>query len=374
MSAPPDAAVLARRAMRRDRRVYLASHPIIFALLAATRGRPVTRLGRTVLVQSPAAFIETLTRLPLDRAADRTTGGLAREFVADGVLFDQDGRAHRDTRRSFAADLSAAGVDRLRPVWREVLSRRLAALGAGETVDMTDVTAELAGATVCALLGLDADPLAVAKAASTVAAAAAHAHLPGPRPLGADRVLADRTGELIRLVGTERPDAAGAAAMLAVAAVNTTVAGIPRAVAWCADCGLWPQAACDRRREVLTAELLRMTAATGVLPRVAAADGTVNGKSVRAGDRLLLVARHAAGAHRGGPDCDRPAEPRVAQLVFGAGPHACPGAALARAQLSDTLEMLAPYRPVVAAARADRRSALPGWRALIVRATVARPR
>jgi cytochrome P450 len=368
VSAAPGAAVTARRAMRRDRRVYLVSHPVIFGLLAATRGRPVTRLGRTVVVQSPAAFIEALTRLPLDRTADRTTGGLAREFVADGVLFDQDGQAHRDTRRSFAADLCTAGVDRLRPVWREVLSRRLASLGAGGTVDMADVTAELAGATVCALLDLDADPLAVARAASDVAAAAAHAHLPGLHPPGADRIVAERTDQLIRVVGVHRPDVAGAAAMLAVAAVNTTVAGIPRAVAWCADCRLWPQAACDERREALTGELLRVTAATGVLPRVAAADGAVGGRQVRAGDRLVLVARHAAGAHRGGPDCDRPAEARIAQLVFGAGPHACPGAALARAQLSDTLKMLAPYRPVVVRARADGRSALPGWKSLVIRA------
>ena len=79
------------RARRRDRRVYLASHPFIFGLLVSTRARPVTRLGRTVLVQSPDAYVEALTRLPLDRAAARTTGGLAREFVSDGVLFDQDG-------------------------------------------------------------------------------------------------------------------------------------------------------------------------------------------------------------------------------------------------------------------------------------------
>lgn len=352
----------ARRARRRDRRVYLASHPVIFGLLTATRSRPVTRLGRTVLVQSQAAYTEALTRLPLDRTADRTTGGLAREFVTDGVLFDQDGQAHRDTRRSLATDLSTAGVDRLRPVWRDVLSRRLSPLGAGLTVNMTEVAAELAGATVCALLDLDADPLAVARAAAEVAAAAAHAHLPGIRPPGAERALTERTGELIRVVG------GGAPAMLAVAAVSTTVAGLPRAVAWCADCGLWSRAACDQRREVLTGELLRVTAATGVLPRVAAADGEVDGRGVRAGDRLLLVARHAAGAHHSGPDCDRPAEPRVAQLVFGAGPHACPGAALARAQLSDTLQVLAPYQPVVVRARPDRRSALPGWRSLAIQA------
>jgi cytochrome P450 len=84
---------------------------------------------------------------------------------------------------------------------------------------------------------------------------------------------------------------------------------------------------------------------------------------------LLLVARHAVDAHRTEPDPLDPASPQVAQLVFGVGPHACPGARLARAQLADWLAALAPHRPVVVSARADRRSALPSWRSLVIRAS-----
>jgi cytochrome P450 len=362
-------AAAARRARARDRRVYLASHPVIFALLAATRGRSVTRIGGTVLVQGTDAFRQVLTRMPLDRTAEGTTGGLARELVSDGVLFDQEGQAHRDSRRAVSADLSAAAVERLRPAWRAVLGQRLAPLAQGESVDLTKVAAEVAGTTVCALLGLDSDPLAIARLAAEAAAAAARAHLPGlPRP-GSARAVAVATDRLISALGADQPGTAGATAMLAVAAANTTIAGLPRAVAWCADYGLWPDAASTTRLDVLTSELLRVTAPTALLPRVAAAAGRVDGVDVRPGDRLMLVARHAAGAHRNPPDCDRPASAQVAQLVFGAGPHACPGAALARAQLADTLELLAPYRPEVVRARADRRSALPGWRSLLIRAT-----
>lgn len=58
------------KARRRDRRVYLRAHPLLFALLAATRGRPVRRLGRGILlVHGTAAYREALTRLPLDRTA-----------------------------------------------------------------------------------------------------------------------------------------------------------------------------------------------------------------------------------------------------------------------------------------------------------------
>jgi len=374
----------ASRARRRDRQVYLVSHPVIFALLAATRGRAVTRLGGTVLIQGTDAFREALTRLPLDRTAPGTTGGLARAVTEDGVLFDQDGSAHREMRRSLAADLSVAGVERLRPEWRAVLARRLSPLSAGGEVDLVQASAEIAGATVCALLALDADPVAVARAAGVVAAAAAREHLPGMHLPGMhlpgmhrpaeSRTLAAATDDLIQLLGARRPaadgmpDVAGLAVMLAIAAVNTTMAGIPRAVAWCADCRMWPDAGSDERREVLASELLRVTAPTPLLPRVAAADGVAGGRRVRKGDRLILVARHATGAHRAGPDCGRPAPPQVAQLAFGAGSHACPGAALARAQLCDTLQLLAPYRPVVVRARADRRSALPGWRTLVIRA------
>jgi cytochrome P450 len=87
---------------------------------------------------------------------------------------------------------------------------------------------------------------------------------------------------------------------------------------------------------------------------------------VRAGDRLLLVARHVVDAHRRDPDPVDPAPAHIAQLVFGTGPHACPGARLARRQLADLLTALAPYRPHVATARADRRAALPSWRALLI--------
>lgn len=360
-----------RRARRRDRRVYRAAHPVLLALLAATRARPAVRLGSTVLVHDADACRHVLTRVPLDRAAEGSTGGAARAALSDpgarGLLFDQEGGGHRDTRRGLADGLGAAGVDRLRPVWRAVLDRRLGPLAEpGGTVDLVEVAHEMAGATVCALLGVDADPRAVASAASDAAAAAVRDHLPGPRRPGDDATTAAR--RLQDLLAAERRDDGALRAMLATAAVATTVAALPRAVAWCADAGLWQDAVADALRPALVTELLRVVAPSPVLPRVAAADATVAGVTIRHGDRIVLVARHAVRAHRTGPDARCPVEPAVSQLVFGAGPHACPGAPLARAQLQDTLAALAPYRPAVVRARADRRAALPGWRTLTVRA------
>ncbi|MEV4756572.1 cytochrome P450 [Micromonospora sp. NPDC049559] len=386
------------RARRRDRRVYLRSHPVLFGLLAATRHRPVRRLGRTVLVHGREAYLEALTRVPLDRAAAGTTGGTARRLAEAGLLFDQDGTGHRHARRALGDGLGAAGVDRLRPVWSAVLDRRLAPLAAGEPLDLVPVVAELAGATTAALLGVAVDPVALARAARRAAATAAREELPGPPRPGARRASRAAAAELSALLtasggtgllsapggsglltasgGTGWPGRVAAVArpggavgaMLAVAAVNTTVAAIPRAVAWCADDRLW-DAATAPTRDALVAELLRVVAPSPLLPRVAAGPGRAGGCPVRAGDRLVLVARHAAGAHSADPDCADPAPARVAQLVFGAGPHACPGARLARAQLADVLAALAPYRPAVVRARADRRAALPGWASLVLRPT-----
>jgi cytochrome P450 len=324
-------------------------------------------LGRTLLVHDPDGYLHALTRVPLDRLAAGTVGGTARRLGSDGLLFDQEGAEHRLLRRRLNDGLGPAGVDRLRPVWTEVLRRRLAPLRDGEPVDLVPVAAELAGATAAALLGVDADPLALATAARRAAATAAAEQLPGPRPPGRARAARRAVAELTDLLGVPPADA-GLAAMLTVAAVNTTVAGIPRAVAWCADDRLWAHAEAADTRDTLVDELLRVTTPTPLLPRVAAADATVAGCPVRAGDRLLLVARHAAGAHRADPDCAAPAPARIARLVFGAGTHSCPGARLARAQLADTLAALAPHRPIVTRARADARAALPGWARLVVRA------
>ncbi|MFJ1707776.1 cytochrome P450 [Kitasatospora sp. NPDC088346] len=340
----------AATARRLDRRVYLHSRPVLFALLSATRRRPVLRLGRTVLVHDPEAYREVLTRVPLDRTAEGTTGGAAAGLTDGGLLFDQDGEAHRAGRRALAERLGSQGVERLRPVWQQVLADRLDPLAG--PLDLVPVVRELAGATAAALTGSGAPPAVLAGAASAAAAAAAADHLPGLLPRR--RAAADAARAAARLSAL-LPDPLDA--MVAVAAVNTTVAALPRAAAWCARAGLWPQVSPE-----LASELLRLTAPSPVLPRVAAADATVAGRPLHRGDRLVLVARHAAEAHRAAPG--RPAT--AAQAVFGAGPHACPGARLARVQLTDFLTVLAPHRPVVLRARVDRRSALPGYAALLV--------
>ncbi|MEV6495287.1 cytochrome P450, partial [Actinoplanes sp. NPDC051633] len=291
----------------RDRLVYLRSHPVLFALLAATRRWPVLRLGRTLLIHDRAAYEAALTGLELDRTAAGTTGGAVAGLAGDGLLFDQHGAEHRRTRRSTADLLGAGALVRLGPLWTDMLSGRLAPLAAGHEVDLVPLAADLAGATAAALLAngsdagkpprrrdLEARELAVAALAA--AAAAARVHLPGPTRIRTGRAAEEAAGRLTRLIAPDGGERAGLDTMLAVAAINTTVAALPRAAAWAADDALW-----DHAPEALADELLRVVAPTPLLPRVAAQDGEVGGCPVRSGDRLLLIARHAVNAHRDDP-------------------------------------------------------------------------
>lgn len=364
MNAPPSAG------RRRDRQVYLRSHPFLFAVLVSLRRMPTVRLGRHVVVNSTDGFVDALTRVPLDRTAVSTTGGSARRFAPSGShLFDQDAAAHRASRRTVALDLGSAGVARLRPVWQDVLDRGLAPLGDGRSIDVVDIAAEIAGRTALALLELEdtVDSAALVEAARAVAATAARSRLtPGLLHTGRrDRVAQAAVDRLHDLVGTE-----GSAAVVAAAAVNTSIAALPRAAAWCADDDLWHHAEDSDALDNLVTELLRVTAPSPVLPRAASGPGTVSGRRIVAGDRLILVARHAADPHGAAPDPAYPVPSKVSQLVFGTGSHACPGAQLARRQLADLLSALARHRPTVVRARVDRSAALPSWASLVMKAGV----
>ena len=379
LSAPSP--VRLRRAAVRDLAVY-ASHPFAFAALAGTSRLPQLRLGTTVIVHDRERYAEALTGIPLDRLATGTTGGqlAAALGVEKGLMFtDADSRA---SRRTSAAHLSSRQVAALAPAWQPLLRQAAGSLAGGGSLDVAALARRLGGVTANAVLGISADPDLLA---DLVLAAAAHATRTEMRPAWVNHVLRreavpPQARELAALMRPTGPgwlaDAAQAGASaaevaalgvtIALATVATTAAALPRAVAWCADAGLWD--ALPEHAGPLTAELLRVTAPSGVLPRVTAADAELGGCPVRAGTRLVLVARSAARQGRPFPDPACPAPAAQAQLVFGAGAHACPGARLARAQMAEVLTVLAAHRPRVVSARPAYRSALPSWQRLVVAA------
>ncbi len=374
----PASSARLRRAAARDLGVY-ASHPVAFAALTATSRLPLLRLRGTVVVHDQSHYTQALTRIPMDRLAAGSTGGqlAAALGVQEGLMFTD---VSRTARRSSAGHLSSRQVAGLAPSWRPLLRGAAAALGAGDSVDVAVLARRLGGTTAMAVLGISADP---ERLADLVLAAAAHTTRAEMRPARVNRFLRHepvppQVGELAALMRPTGPgwladaaatgqppsEVAALGVTVALATVATTAAALPRAVAWCADAHLWD--ALPEHAETLTAELLRVTAPTGILPRVTAVDAELGGCPVSAGTRLLLVARSAARQGRPLPDPACPATPQQAQLVFGAGAHACPGARLARTQMAEVLTALAPHRPRVVSARPAWRSALPSWQRLVV--------
>ncbi|MEO9324119.1 hypothetical protein ABFT23_11545 [Nocardioides sp. C4-1] len=348
------------KARRRDRQVYTASHPVLFRLLSRTASRPVRRLGSRVVVNGYDEARHVLTKVPLDRTDARTTGGAIRKHEGEGALFDESGEAHRASRRSLAERLDHRGVLELKRHYRPPIDDAVDLLRAGHEVDVCEVADAVAGRTVDALLDLGLTPSQstdLARAARRTASAAAAAELPSVpgrrRPPYRDH-LAETFGGRVDPLGK----------MLALAAVTTTYAAVPRAVAWVADEGWWDLCRDETLLPVLVDELLRVLAPTPLLPRVPAGPAVVGGVAVSPDDQLVLVVRHAVEAHRRDPSVDDPAPRAQSALVFGAGPHACPGAALARAQLADVLGALALQPSRVVRAVPDRHAALPAWREL----------
>jgi cytochrome P450 len=356
--APPGAR-LETTARTRDRQVYTASHPILFRLLSRTSSRPVRRVGSRVVVNGHDEARAVLTKVPLNRTDDRTTGGAIRKHEGEGALFDESGEGHRASRRSLAERLDSGGILELKRHYRPPIDDATDLLRAGEEVDVCELADAVSGRTVAALLDLDltsSECVELARAARLTASSAAAAELPSWRRARYRDHLADAFGGRVDPLGK----------MLALATVTTTYATLPRAVAWVADEGWWATCRDDALLPVLVDELLRVLAPTPLLPRVAAAEAEVGGVRVTPDDQLLLVVRHAVDAHRRDPSVTDPAPRAVSNLVFGAGRHACPGAGLARAQLSDTLGALALQPSRVVRAVPDRRAALPAWRELVV--------
>ncbi|MBU6213060.1 MAG: hypothetical protein KGP01_01205 [Actinomycetales bacterium] len=376
-----------RRAVRRDRRVF-ASHPVAFLLLSAASRRPYLRLGRTIIVNHPDLLREILTTVAMDRQAAGTTGAqmLAATGATSGVPFaDTD----RTVRRVSGGRLSADALAALSRQWSPQFDTAAGRLARGEEVDVTRLARRIAAANARSILGIRAgddeliDPILKASAESVagqlramnpIRAAiaddrASQAHVNAVtdlmKPAGPG-LLAD-----LAAAGVPPAEAAAAGVAFATAAIATTIASIPRAVAMLADLGLWAEAARDP--DTTAAEMLRVTAPTGVIPRVAAADARVSVEAgsinVRAGDRLVLMTRTASRWARPLPSLAAPADPSQSMLVFGAGSHVCPGSRLARNQLAATVTALAPFTPRVTLAEPERYAALPHWRRLLVRAS-----
>ncbi|MCE7083003.1 cytochrome P450, partial [Streptomyces sp. ST2-7A] len=282
----------------------------------AGRRHLADRLGTAGIERTRALRREVLCRrlAPLAQGGEVDVVDLARELagVSAASLLDHDGDPRRlaDAALAAAADAVRAHLPSPWPLaGRRAVAR--ARRSADRLADLLDGSAPTDPARTGAV------PLGTLSPDTTEAVDEAVDPVPGATGRASLRALDSRssgTGSGVAggnaagpttparagtcpIAGGPAPDLALRATM-ATAAVATTVALLPRAVARCADARLWAWADDPDDRAALAGEALRVVAPSPVLPRRAAAPGVVDGRPVPAGARLLLVVRHGALAHR----------------------------------------------------------------------------
>ncbi|MGA4778543.1 cytochrome P450 [Cellulosimicrobium sp. AB352] len=350
------------------------------------------------------------------------------DWVLD--LFDGPGHHDLRTRsRELFTEASAAAL--VDGAWSLALDDARRTLAAGGSVDVGRLARVLVGRMMISLLGIPSPAATGAGSGPGSAAVAGTGATPEAVPTDDDALAAFATGERLasialgsagstylapgqvaaareivaeltqgvpdgwrhapadRLLGRCRElglgleETTGLASLLMVAGTETSASAMARTTALLIDTGeqhrLLRLLADERAHPVTRAagepdavenavrEGLRVTSPASVIGRGVSADVEVAGRTLRAGERVMILtwaANTAAGPFR----ADRPYVRETRQLWFGAGRHLCLGAALARAEIAALLHALfddgAPLR--VVSRRAKRRVLVPGYDELVV--------
>ncbi|MFD7023340.1 cytochrome P450 [Promicromonospora sukumoe] len=396
---------------RWEERVQRAAHPLAYPALRSARGRPVVRVPRIgVIVNDAAVAREVLLDLDhFSKVGPGAPSDLWTPVLGPSVLLNMEGAEHAALRRALGPLFSpravrelvsggggADGADVVGPPRNEGadgggvlpdLTRRLAA---GERVDLAAAVTAQAGAVICGMVGLpptdDAVRSAMSAAQTITGMVRLHRHgLTRSQVVRAREVLerltaparaAYRAGDpatvpgRMRDLGLSEREAMGAVGAFVLTGTETIQSFVPRLVAIAHDTGwtarlLAPDAALRRRA---VEEGLRVTVPTPAMLRAVRADASVGGLPVAAGERVVIATVNCCRAS-GGFDPDRPVDPAVRHLWFGAGPHFCLGMPLAMAQVDVVLDALAAAAtdgrvPVVGRRQAARGVLVPAYRSL----------
>lgn len=388
-------------AARHDARVNAAAHPLGWPLTRLVRrAGPMVRVPGIGLVVSGAALChEVLTRdRDFAKNGPGSFAGTMTRFLGPAALSNMDGDAHQRLRACVADLLAPAPAAALLAVADAPLARLRAELAAGRAVDLVPWGRALSGRIALDMLGVPADEgdaaaLALLALGERIAAGLGF-RAPSARRARAMHADCDRLAAMAR-AGWDAPDAEarsvarrlrdlgltfeearGVLSILLLAGAITTAAALPRLVALLVDGGQW-EAARERSPDGLgpvLAEGLRFAAPVPATVRIAARDLTLDGRRVRQGTRVVVLACNAARDPALFPDPDRfdvtrTHDPRARHLWFGAGPHFCLGFALAQRQLRRTLEALlsVPGTPRIVRRRTARGALIPAYASLVLR-------
>ncbi|MFC8799601.1 cytochrome P450 [Promicromonospora sp. NPDC057138] len=385
-----------------EEHVQRAAHPLAYPALRSARDRPVVRVPRIGVVVSDAAIAREvlLDQDHFSKVGPGAPSDLWTPVLGPSVLLNMEGAEHAALRRALGPLFSPRAVRELVTAdgaggaggsdGAGVLPDLTRRLAAGETVDLAAAVTAQAGAVICGMVGLpptdDAVRSSMAAAQTITGMVRLHRHgLTRSQVAQARAVLerltaparaAYRAGDAatvpgrMRDLGLSEREAMGAVGAFVLTGTETIQSFVPRLVAIAHDTGWTARLLADdpqlRRRAV--EEGLRVTVPTPAMLRSVRADASVGGLPVAAGDRVVIATVNCCRAS-GGFDPERPVDPAVRHLWFGAGPHFCLGMPLAIAQVDAVLDALAAAAsdgqvPVVGRRRAARGVLVPGYRSL----------
>jgi cytochrome P450 len=363
----------ARRAGWWEARLWLSVSPLAFVGLRLAGRRRVVRLGRFgTLVSDPILGRKILTDPQRFRTVGPGTHGeLMDAAIGRDALLNMDGPSHEQLRRSLGPLFSpAASAQLVAGTVAEPIEDAERRLRAGESVDLVRLVRVVTGRTTFALLGapppLDGDEgyLASYRLGEQLVGMTVQAIRRGAKPEELERAkaLVDRLAEpgragwaagdgtigKLRDLGFDWEAAKALVVVIVLAGTETVSSAAPRIAALLLDHGRWDAlrggdpAAVDPAIEAA----LRLVTPTEVIVRSCAVPTTLGGYSFRERERLFLSVYGMTRwdkLYAGDPEALRLGEavPReVRHLWFGAGPHFCLGAPIAREQLRRMIGML----------------------------------
>ena len=307
-----------------------------------------------------------------------------------------DGAGHHDLRtrsRELFTERSSAGfVDK---AWGTRLERARAGFEAGDDLDVADLSRILVGRMVVSLLGIPVDDpehddvyreifTTGEELAAIALGTTSDTELP-PEKIAIARSIVDRLTSHIdgafataandtvigrcRDLGLGVTETKGLSTLLMVAGTETAASAMGRMAAILFDTGEQHRLAANPDLlDSAVRETLRVTSPAPLIGRSVLADVTIDGRTLRAGERIMVLtwtANNLAGEFR----ADRDYIPQNRQLWFGAGRHLCLGAPLAREELRRMAQLLVgdgrPYE--VVSRRYGKRVLIPAYAELVVR-------
>ncbi len=326
-------------------------------------------------------------------------GHLWAQILGDWVYDLFDGPGHHDLRtRSRELFTEKTSFDFVEHAWGSRIAAARLAFDAGEELDLADLSRILVGQMVSTLLGMpvpaapSGDPddayrqifRTGEELASTALGTTADTVLP-PHKIARAREIVERlTGHIdeafatapgntvigrCRELGLSIQETKGLSTLLMVAGTETAASAMARTAALLHDTGEQHRLiAQPKLMENAVREALRVTSPAPVIGRSVLADLTIGGRTLRAGERIMVLtwtANNLAGEYR----VDRDYLPQNRQLWFGAGRHLCLGGPLARAELTKIVELLiGDGRPFEIVSRVYGRNVLiPAYESLVVR-------